>query len=293
MNHEKLPQPARQNPDELFGFTENERLFSRVNQERFKEFLEDENTVIHSAKESGNSYGDFLFVTVSRPGSADRIGMTFYGLGYHEYRERLIKDEWFWYQTDLDPEALKNEISKEDVKNLLNERTVEMTSAYGNETQSQMGAMFELIADITDEDGAIAEMEDLGWAMLAYADEPDGGDIPEAAPLMDENIRQELPVLYSQEELGMKALARVKYFTPDSSWTWYASEFDGDDTFFGLVSGLEIELGYFSLKELQEACGPMGLPIERDLHFEPKTLGELMKMHRDQNDQIIQSHGKK
>jgi hypothetical protein len=90
----------------------------------------------------------------------------------------------------------------------------------------------------------------------------------------------------------MKALARVKYFTPDSSWTWYASEFDGDDTFFGLVSGLEVELGYFSLKELKQACGPMGLPIERDLHFEPKTLQELMEMHRDQNDQNNQDHGK-
>jgi hypothetical protein len=140
--------------------------------------------------------------------------------------------------------------------------------------------------------GAIAEMEYLGWALFAYSDESDGGDIPEAAPLMDEDIRQELPVLYSQEELGMKALARVKYFTPDSSWTWYASEFDGDDTFFGLVSGLEVELGYFSLKELKQACGPMGLPIERDLHFEPKTLQELMEMHRDQNDQNNQDHGK-
>jgi hypothetical protein len=72
----------------------------------------------------------------------------------------------------------------------------------------------------------------------------------------------------------------VKFFTPDSNWTWYASEFDGEDLFFGLVAGLETELGYFSLRELQEVHGSMGLPIERDLHFEPKTLNELMKMYR-------------
>ena len=78
--------------------------------------------------------------------------------------------------------------------------------------------------------------------------------------------------LYSGEEKGLEALAQVKFFTPDSNWTWYASEFDGEDIFFGLVSGFEVELGYFSLKELQEAHGPLGLPIERDLHFEPKTL---------------------
>jgi hypothetical protein len=35
----------------------------------------------------------------------------------------------------------------------------------------------------------------------------------------------------------------VKYFTPDSNWTWYASEFDGEDTFFGPVAGFEVELG--------------------------------------------------
>jgi hypothetical protein len=73
----------------------------------------------------------------------------------------------------------------------------------------------------------------------------------------------------------LDAQAQVKYFTPDSNWTWYASEFDGEDIFFGLVNGFELEFGYFSLKELEEARGPMGLPIERDERFEPKTLREL------------------
>ena len=86
--------------------------------------------------------------------------------------------------------------------------------------------------------------------------------------------------MYSGEEQGLDALAHVKFFTPDAQWTWLASEFDGDDLFFGLVIGLEIEVGYFSLSELQSVKGPMGLPIERDLHFEPKTLRELRDQHR-------------
>jgi hypothetical protein len=45
------------------------------------------------------------------------------------------------------------------------------------------------------------------------------------------------------------------------------------------VVGFEIELGYFSLKELNEARGPLGLPIERDLHFKPKSLEELREQH--------------
>ena len=70
---------------------------------------------------------------------------------------------------------------------------------------------------------------------------------------------------------------QARFFITDSNWTWYASEFDGEDIFLGLVSGFEVELGYFSLSELQEVRGPWGLPIERDLHIEPQTLKELMK----------------
>ena len=52
---------------------------------------------------------------------------------------------------------------------------------------------------------------------------------------------------------------------------------NGEDNFFGLVSGSEVELGYFSLKELKEVKGPIGLPIERDLYYEPKSLRELIE----------------
>ncbi len=70
-------------------------------------------------------------------------------------------------------------------------------------------------------------------------------------------------------------MAYAKYFTPDSNWTFYATEYDGEDTFFGLVEGFEKELGYFSLSELEGVKGPMGLPIERDLYWQPKTLKEI------------------
>ncbi len=93
--------------------------------------------------------------------------------------------------------------------------------------------------------------------------------------LLPKSIRETLPELYANEEIGLAAQAMVKFFTPDSNWTWYGSEFDGEDTFFGLVIGFVPELGYFSLSELTEARGPMGLPIERDMFFEPKSLQEL------------------
>jgi hypothetical protein len=75
--------------------------------------------------------------------------------------------------------------------------------------------------------------------------------------LLTKAIRRKLPPLYANEDKGTDALAIVKFFTPDSSWTWYASEFDGDDLFFGLAVGFEPELGHFRLSELQSVRGQL------------------------------------
>ena len=103
---------------------------------------------------------------------------------------------------------------------------------------------------------------------------------PTGKNLLDLESREKLPELYSGEEQGLDALAQVKFFPPSSNWTWYASEYDGVDIFFGLVVGFEIELGYFSRSELQSVRGPLGLPIERDLYYEPTSLRELMEKHQ-------------
>lgn len=100
-----------------------------------------------------------------------------------------------------------------------------------------------------------------------------------AMELLDIESRAILPELYSGEHQGLDAPALVKFFTPDANWTWYCSEYDGENTFFGLVSGLEVELGYFSYTELEGVRGRLGLPVERDLHFKPKTLRELKDWH--------------
>ena len=49
-----------------------------------------------------------------------------------------------------------------------------------------------------------------------------------------------------------------------------------------LVIGLEIELGYFSLSELKSIIGPSGLLIERDQHFELKSLQEWMEKYQSE-----------
>ena len=98
--------------------------------------------------------------------------------------------------------------------------------------------------------------------------------------LLTNEIKQKLPKLYSQDNVE-DPVCHIKFFCPWSSWTWYVlegEEQEGEDyLFFGLVRALEIELGYFSLSELQSVKGPMGLSIERDLYYKPQKLSELNK----------------
>ena len=70
----------------------------------------------------------------------------------------------------------------------------------------------------------------------------------------------------------------IKLFTPTAGATWLISEIDQDELVaFGLSDlGLGCpELGYLSLNELREFRGPLGLGVEKDLHFKPAmTLSE-------------------
>lgn len=92
--------------------------------------------------------------------------------------------------------------------------------------------------------------------------------------LLTKANRQSLPAMRSTEN-DADPMVQVKFFDPMGSWTWYATEFDGEDTFFGWVDGTYPELGYFSLSELSGYRGRFGLGIERDRHFTPRPLSEV------------------
>jgi hypothetical protein len=99
--------------------------------------------------------------------------------------------------------------------------------------------------------------------------------------LLTQAIRSKLPPLSSSDRPPPdQVTVQAKFFTPDSSWSWYATEFDGEDTFFRLVVGFEVEMGYYSLSELEAARGPWGPPIERDLWFKPAPLSQLPEYPR-------------
>ena len=92
--------------------------------------------------------------------------------------------------------------------------------------------------------------------------------------LLTRELLKKLPPLYATEH-QKDPVVWVKFFYPSANWTWYGIEFDGEDLFFGLVDGFEVELGYFRLSELQSNRDKWGMPIERDLSFEPCRLSAL------------------
>ena len=93
--------------------------------------------------------------------------------------------------------------------------------------------------------------------------------------LIPPKLLSSIPNLYETEN-QKNPIAYVKLFTPDSNWTWYIMEIGEDkNTCYGYVQGLESELGYFTLEEIESIRGSLGLGVERDLLFQPTLLSEI------------------
>jgi hypothetical protein len=100
--------------------------------------------------------------------------------------------------------------------------------------------------------------------------------------LLTQELRASLPPLYAQDG-NKNPQVFAKFFTPDSTWTWFVTEGGPEKDefiFFGYVIGFEEEWGYFALSELESACGPLKLPIERDLYFTPGPWSEVIARYR-------------
>lgn len=91
---------------------------------------------------------------------------------------------------------------------------------------------------------------------------------------IEKAARKQYPMgadLESQKVVG-------KFFDPCGSWTWYVLNQDPEtpDYLWGIVDGYEVEMGSFSLSELQTAkLAIPGLSIERDKFFEPMPAKDL------------------
>ncbi len=106
-----------------------------------------------------------------------------------------------------------------------------------------------------------------------------------------------IPALYSVATPLKQTLIHMHFFI--GGCDWYASEFDGEDIFFGfaiLNNDLDnAEWGYFSLRELSQATiraeahaangqGKIGFPVEvdRDLHWVVRPAIEVENIKKSQ-----------
>lgn len=83
-----------------------------------------------------------------------------------------------------------------------------------------------------------------------------------------------MPKTMGQDGKGDNAIAYLHYF--HGGFDWYITEKDSADPqyqAFGLAHLFEAELGYISIVELVESG------VELDLHWTPKTIGEIKKEH--------------
>jgi hypothetical protein len=142
-----------------FDFTESEKLWDGVRDSRLRAWLVDPQTTIHSMETSSNSYGEFLFVTLTR---GDQH-YTFYGYGFHEQRETWITDTWRYYSTTPTKKTLEQRLTATEAEWRLNQRQREIKAdqAADDSTPSERALLFALLADLTDEDGAMSELDDL------------------------------------------------------------------------------------------------------------------------------------
>jgi hypothetical protein len=93
---------------------------------------------------------------------------------------------------------------------------------------------------------------------------------------MTKELEKQFKKVGSQENVN-DPIVIAKFFNPSGIGYWFATEYNPEDKiFFGYVSLLYNEWGSFALRELEEYCGPFGLGIERDLHFQPQPISKIM-----------------
>ena len=98
--------------------------------------------------------------------------------------------------------------------------------------------------------------------------------------LITRELERRIPSLGATDEVADidDVLVPVKLFNPYTGWTWYIAELDPETGIcFGIVEGLETEVGYFELVELAELTWGIVPAVERDLYWTPRTIGEIGK----------------
>ena len=116
--------------------------------------------------------GEFLFITASRKiGSGDEVELiSFWGLGYHEYRDRWYSNEWHFHRANQFASTLAKREKAAEVKKMIALRLDDISPHLGQE-QSRQGQIFEMLADVGCDDSTLSLLEDFGGEFQEFSDE--------------------------------------------------------------------------------------------------------------------------
>jgi len=134
---------------------ENLYLYYKIPHKKFLKILK--NSQIKKVSIDYNTYGEFMFINFIFKGHYYHS----YGLGLHEYRNRIIFDWEIWenfYSEKI--EKIPN-IPYEKVLEKIEKRIKDLEKIKLLE-DNESNLMYNLLADLVDEDSALVELEDLG-----------------------------------------------------------------------------------------------------------------------------------
>ena len=99
--------------------------------------------------------------------------------------------------------------------------------------------------------------------------------------MLPDSIKEQFKAIGTTAETPTEEIMVIcKWFNPSGSGTWYLYEMEEDEEIFWCYANLGdprfAECGTVSFTELAEFEGMFGLHIERDIHFKPMKLKEIM-----------------
>jgi len=154
-----MPRKEASQPNEPFSFSEHEQLFDHISDTRLQALLANPHTEVLSAEISSNSYGEFLFLK-TRLHPDHTLEHTLFGYGFHEHRDRWLIDEWFFYSAPPLSKKSETPLNTDEVFELLAQRKAEVSANAHSHRQTRRGQLFDMIADLTDDDGALSDFDD-------------------------------------------------------------------------------------------------------------------------------------
>lgn len=146
----------------IFGLADEEVRNGVVSDEWFLELIQADETALNRVAIAENDYGEFLFVTASRPNADKREVIVFWGLGLHRLHSKYVLDTWRWYypqdEMQLEPTS---QFQKDMLLDIVRARRTLLEELANSHVQSDRGMIYQKLADLAGEEIAARQMEGL------------------------------------------------------------------------------------------------------------------------------------